>query len=73
MPKANVFNMAGQQVGEIELSEAIGQETNQTGHGGDQPSKGAGSPPVSPGAFGQVGTGVVLELRLCPDGIKGGE
>ena len=23
MPKANVFNMAGQQVGEIELSEAV--------------------------------------------------
>ena len=31
MPKANVFNMAGQQVGEIELSEAIfGVEPNQT-------------------------------------------
>ena len=30
MPKANVFNMAGQQVGEIELSEAIfGIEPNQ--------------------------------------------
>ena len=31
MPKANVFNMAGQQVGEIELSEAVfGIEPNQT-------------------------------------------
>lgn len=31
MPKANVFNMAGQQVGEIELSEAVfGVEPNQT-------------------------------------------
>ncbi len=31
MPKANVFNMAGQQVGEIELSEAVfGAELNQT-------------------------------------------
>ena len=30
MPKANVFNMAGQQVGEIELSEAVfGIEPNQ--------------------------------------------
>ena len=30
MPKANVFNMAGQQVGEIELSEAVfGVEPNQ--------------------------------------------
>ena len=30
MPKANVFNMAGQQVGEIELSEAVfGIESNQ--------------------------------------------
>ena len=30
MPKANVFNMAGQQVGEIELSEAVfGLEPNQ--------------------------------------------
>ena len=31
MPKANVFNMAGKQVGEIELSEAVfGIEPNQT-------------------------------------------
>ena len=31
MPKANVYNMAGQQVGEIELSEAIfGVEPTQT-------------------------------------------
>jgi len=31
MPKANVFNMAGQQVGEIQLSEAVfGIEPNQT-------------------------------------------
>ena len=30
MPKANVFNMAGQQVGEIELSEAVfGIEPNE--------------------------------------------
>ena len=30
MAKANVFNMAGQQVGEIELSEAVfGVEPNQ--------------------------------------------
>ncbi|MEM5780693.1 MAG: 50S ribosomal protein L4, partial [Lawsonibacter sp.] len=30
MPKANVFNMAGQQIGEIELSEAVfGIEPNQ--------------------------------------------
>ena len=30
MPKANVFNMAGQQVGEIELSEAVfGIEPNR--------------------------------------------
>ena len=31
MPKANVYNMAGQQVGEVELSEAVfGIEPNQT-------------------------------------------